>query len=56
MRYEYISPEQRYEDKCLTDVIHHTEKNFILAGSLKAILEGQEVEIMKTLKANGENV
>ena len=32
------------------------EKNYILAGPLKAILEGHEVEVLKTLKANGENV
>ena len=31
-------------------------KNFILAGPLKAILEGNQVEVIKTLKANGENV
>jgi len=32
------------------------EKNYILAGPLRAILEGHEVEVLKTLKANGENV
>jgi hypothetical protein len=32
------------------------EKNFILAGAYKALLAGGEVEILKTLKANGENV
>lgn len=31
-------------------------KNYILAGPLKAILEGHKVEVVKTLKANGENV
>jgi hypothetical protein len=31
-------------------------KNYILAGPLKAILEGHQVEVLKTLKANGENV
>ena len=31
-------------------------KNSILAGALKAILDGHKVEIFKTLKANGENV
>lgn len=34
----------------------HMHKNSILAGALKAILDGYEVEIFKTLKANGENV
>lgn len=31
-------------------------KNYILAGPLKAILDGHKVEVIKTLKANGENV
>jgi hypothetical protein len=30
-------------------------KNHILAGALKAIKEGHRVEVLKTLKANGEN-
>jgi hypothetical protein len=30
-------------------------KNYQLAGPLKAVLEGHQVEIIKTLKANGEN-
>ena len=34
----------------------HQEKNYILAPCLKAIAEGDEVFIYKTLKANGENV
>jgi hypothetical protein len=32
------------------------EKNYILAGPLKAMLEGDEVEVLKTLKVNGKNV
>ena len=32
------------------------QKNYILAGPLKAIKEGNKVEVLKTLKANGENV
>ena len=56
MRYEYISPEGRFEDKALTQTIYHMEKNFILADAFKAMLEGSEVEVLKTLKANGENV
>jgi hypothetical protein len=31
-------------------------KNYILAAPLKAILDGHKVEVVKTLKANGENV
>jgi len=31
-------------------------KNYILAGPLKAMLDGSKVEVVKTLKANGENV
>jgi hypothetical protein len=31
-------------------------KNYILAGPLKAMLEGHKIEVIKTLKANGENV
>jgi len=37
-------------------VEHHMQKNYILAGPLRAILEGQRIEVLKTLKANGENV
>jgi hypothetical protein len=32
------------------------EKNYILGPVLKAIAEGNKVEVLKTLKANGENV
>ena len=32
------------------------QKNYILAGPLKALLEGHQIEVLKTLKANGENV
>ena len=32
------------------------QKNYILAGPLRAILEGHRIEVLKTLKANGENV
>jgi hypothetical protein len=56
MRYEYINESQRFDDKCLDTVGYHMEKNYILAGPLKAMLEGHEVEVLKTLKANGENV
>ena len=55
MRFEHISQNERYIDKILTDETH-MHKNYILGGPLKAILEGHEVEVIKTLKANGENV
>jgi len=34
----------------------HQEKNYIMAPVLKAIQQGYQVEVLKTLKANGENV
>ena len=34
----------------------HQEKNYTLAPVLKAIAQGHQVEVLKTLKANGENV
>jgi hypothetical protein len=34
----------------------HQEKNYILAPVLKTITDGGKVEVLKTLKANGENV
>jgi len=52
--YEFISAEGRYKD----DKLSHYEsniKNMILAGAKKAIVEGHKVEIIKSLKANGEN-
>jgi len=55
MRIEHISEENRYNDACLDDETH-MHKNYILGGPLKAILEGHKVEVVKTLKANGENV
>ena len=55
LRYEFISPEQRFMDSTMP-VDHHMQKNYILAAPLKAIMEGHKVEVLKTLKANGENV
>ena len=37
-------------------VEHHMQKNYVLAGPLRALKEGYKVEVLKTLKANGENV
>ena len=55
LRYEWIDPEQRFDDQ-KTSVEHHMQKNYILAGPLKALMEGHRIEVLKTLKANGENV
>lgn len=55
MRIDMISKERRYDDACLEEE-HHMHKNYILAAALKALLEGHRVEVVKTLKANGENV
>ena len=54
LRYEFISQELRYQ-KGVMDVDLHMQKNYILAGPLKAILSGHKIEVLKTLKANGEN-
>lgn len=32
------------------------QKNYVMAGPMRALLEGHKVEVLKTLKANGENV
>ena len=55
LRYEFISPENRFKDDRIP-VEHHMQKNYILAGPMRAIFEGQKIEVLKTLKANGENV
>ena len=55
LRYEHVSAEQRYDDKCLS-METHMHKNYILAAALRHIVSGGQVEILKTLKANGENV
>ena len=55
LRYEFISPEQRFDDGKMS-VEHHMQKNYILGGPLKALYEGCQIEVLKTLKANGENV
>mmetsp|Transcript_18972 Transcript_18972/g.32412 ORF Transcript_18972/g.32412 Transcript_18972/m.32412 type:complete len:195 (+) Transcript_18972:68-652(+) len=39
-----------------TKEIYHMEKNLILAPVLRSIAQGEQVEVFKTLKANGENV
>ena len=49
-----MSKDSRYRDDLL-DFYKQDLKNHILAGAKKAILDGCKVEIVKTLKANGEN-
>ena len=57
LRLPFVSKEER---RCLEFPKYkedlQLEKNYILAPVLKAIAEGDEVEVFKTLKANGENV
>ena len=57
LRLPFISKEERNElsIKNYKEDLHQ-EKNYILAPVLKAIAEGSEVQVFKTLKANGENV
>ena len=37
------------------NVVKQNLKNYILADALKCTLSGKSVEVLKTLKANGEN-
>jgi hypothetical protein len=57
MRLGFISKQER---NCLSLIKYkaelHQEKNYILAPVLKAIAQGHQIEVLKTLKANGENV
>jgi hypothetical protein len=57
MRLAFVSKNERDN---LNLIKYHTdlqqEKNYIMAPVLKAIAEGHTVEVLKTLKANGENV
>ena len=39
LRYEHVSPEQRYDDKCLSQEMH-MHKNYILADALRHMLSG----------------
>ena len=57
MRLSFVSKQERnvlHPIKYKEDL--HQEKNYILAPVLKAIKQGYKVEVLKTLKANGENV
>ena len=51
---EFVDPDTRYDDSYLP-VVKQNLKNYQLAGPLKAMLSGHQVEVIKTLKANGEN-
>ena len=55
IRHEYISREDRYNEEGVKKYDRNV-KNMILAPVKKALLEGHKVEVIKTLKANGENV
>lgn len=54
IKYDFISKEGRYNDNDLS-FVEQDMKNYILAGAKRALLEGHKIEIVKTLKANGEN-
>jgi hypothetical protein len=54
IRIEFISEDSRY-DNTILNLLSSYVKNYILAGPLKTILSGHNVEVIKTLKANGEN-
>ena len=54
MRVEYLDAATR-RDTSQLKVEERMHKNYQLSGALKAILEGHKVEIIKTVKANGEN-
>lgn len=54
LKLDFVSKEGRYRESKLSHM-DANEKNLILAGVKKAILEGHKIEIVKTLKANGEN-
>ena len=54
MRIEFIEEATRLDISQLK-MEQRNHKNYQLAGPLKAILEGHSIEIVKTLKANGEN-
>lgn len=62
MRLSFVSKEERKrlgattESKFTNNAHLFQEKNYILAPVLRAIKQGHRVEVLKTLKANGENV
>ena len=54
VKLDFISKERRYAEESLSAFESET-KNLTFAPLKKAILEGAKVELVKTLKANGEN-
>lgn len=55
LQYDFISREGRYMDDHLDDY-NYNMKNYIFAPVKKALLDGHQVEVVKTLKCNGENM
>lgn len=51
---EFILAKTRYNESDL-EPMKANIKNYMLAPVKKAILEGNKIEVLKTLKANGEN-
>jgi hypothetical protein len=53
VKIDYVSKEKRYKEEL--NEFESDVKNLTFAGAKKAILEGSKIEVIKTLKANGEN-
>ena len=54
IKLDFINKETRYNDDILDDRSYDLKLN-ILGPVKKALLNGHKVEVIKTLKANGEN-
>lgn len=54
IKLDFIQKETRYNDDILNDKSYDLKLN-ILGPIKKTILQGHKVEVIKTLKANGEN-
>lgn len=54
IKLDYVSKEKRYREDTLSK-FESDIKNLILAEAKITLLEGSKVEVIKTLKANGEN-
>lgn len=50
LKLDYLNPSDELDDE------NYNLKNYILAGAYHAISNGSKVEVLKSLKANGENV
>lgn len=55
LKYDFVTKEDRYRDEQLNNYEYNL-KMFILAPVKKALLDGHKVEVVTTLKANGENM